>query len=316
MHGFKVQRDRAREQRDRYRARLDKARAPKAVDGMNAGGDAIGQLSSALTETTSRLEKALKEREEFRVLHREVVDDLEIAEANPLPRDLKYPIPSSDLLWRIGGKRSGWCYLQIGGNLARDLVALAQSVDRDMAEFRSVLDFGCGCGRVLRRLPDIFPNARIHGADVDGEAVQWCEHNLPFLEAAYTLPEMPPANLESGAFDFIFAISVFSHLPLAVERAWLKELRRIAKPGALIILSFMPDTAAAEHFTPDMAVESEDGFSYYKTMRIPKLPDYYHGSYHTDHAIRAIVGEQFDVISTKQRAANAHQSVVIAECPS
>ena len=270
-------------------------------------------LSSALTETTSRLEKALVEREEFRVMHREVIKGLELAEAHPLPGDLKYPMPSSDLLWRIGGKRSGWNYLNVGENLIRDLMNLSKSVDRNMAEFQSILDFGCGCGRVLRHLPEAFPNAEIHGADVDGEAVQWCEDNLPFLEGVYTLPEMPPTHLKSEAFDFIFAISVFTHLPLAVERAWLKELRRIAKPGALVVLSFMPDTAAAEHFTPDMAIENEKGFSFYKTMPIPELPDYYHGSYHSDEAMRALVGECFEVLSTQPRAATDHQSVIIAE---
>ncbi len=308
---LKSQRDHAREQRDRYRLRVSKGEGSKPTD----AGE-IDAVSSALAETTARLEKALVEREEFRVLHREVIKDLELAEANPLPLDLDYPLPSSDLLWRIGGMRAASSYLQVGETVKRDLANFCQMVDRDITKFQSVLDFGCGCGRVLRRLPDIFPNARIYGSDVDGEAVQWCEDNLPFLAGTYVLPEMPPSNLKSDSLDFIFAISVFTHLPLAVERAWLEELRRIAKPGALIVLSFMPDTAAAEHFTPDMAVKSEDGFSFYKTMPIPELPEYYHGSYHSDEAMRSVVGEQFDVLSIQTRAVNDHQSVIIAECPS
>lgn len=289
------QRDKARQQRDHHRSR-------------SAGEETRGDLPSDA-------EAVRRERDELRALNLNLLEDLEETETHPVPADLPYPLPPSDLRWRIGGKRSARSYLEIGANLGQDLVELCQSAGRDPTEFTSILDFGCGCGRVLRQLPERFPRARIHGADVDAEAVAWCEDSLPFLAGAHPLPDHPPSKLAAEHFDLIFAISVFTHLPLSVERAWLSELRRLSKPGALIILSFLPQQDADLDFTPEMALENDGGFQYFRTMEIPELPDYYHGSYHTDEAMRKIAGDYFEVLSLVPRAANRHQNVVICQAP-
>ena len=42
----------------------------------------------------------------------------------------------------------------------------------------SILDWGCGCGRVLRYLLQIDIKAKIFGCDIDGDLINWCGKNI------------------------------------------------------------------------------------------------------------------------------------------
>ncbi|MCE9520788.1 MAG: class I SAM-dependent methyltransferase [Verrucomicrobia bacterium] len=304
----KKQRDSARAHRDRAKEELRRMSAASA-DTLGPVDDAAQALG--FSDLLMQLDKVTRELQVEKHLHENVKMDLANAEANPLPPHLDWPLPPPDLRFRIGGERAAWTFLKIGENIVGDLKKLAEAAGRDVGEFTSVLDFGAGCGRVLRFLPPVFVNAQIHAADVDPVGLAWVGGHLPFVTSTHVLPLFPPTTIPDASFDFIFAISVFTHLPLDVERAWFAELRRIARPGALIVLSYMPDTAAALHFTPELAIENVDGFSYYKTTPTDGLPDYYHVSYHTEDAIRRLAGEHFRILSVNTRAVNAHQDAVV-----
>lgn len=301
MDRAKLQRDDARTQRDRVKARI-----------RTIGRDDSGS-SDVIRDLTGRLVKMTEECNLFRHLHDTLRAELEASEANTMAGVYDPPMPPSDLRFRIGGQRSIWLFLRIGETVVADLQRLIQEAGQVTSEFNSILDFGAGCGRVLRHLPGAFPEAQIHAADVDAEAMSWCSKNLPFLTSNSVLPLLPPSTLGDKQFDLIYAISVFTHLPLTVQTAWFAELKRVAKPGALLVLSYLPDSAAAEHFTPNMAIENVDGFSYYKTTPTEGLPDYYHVSYHTEEAIRRLAGEYFDVLFTREKGINNHQNVIVCK---
>jgi SAM-dependent methyltransferase len=108
----------------------------------------------------------------------------------------------------------------------------------------SILDWGCGHGRVTRHFINGWPEARICGADIDAENVAWCQDNLPRGHFT-TVPLMPPSGLEAESFDAVFGISVVTHLTEAAQIAWLQELSRILKPGGLALLSFGGASGAA-----------------------------------------------------------------------
>jgi len=44
---------------------------------------------------------------------------------------------------------------------------------------------------------------------------------------------MPPMSYEDNMFDFVYSISIFTHLPEDMQFAWLQELQRITKPGGI-----------------------------------------------------------------------------------
>jgi SAM-dependent methyltransferase len=109
-------------------------------------------------------------------------------------------------------------------NISKNLAKNGLAIDR----FGSVLDFGCGCGRIIRHMSR-FKNVSFFGTDYNPLLIQWCRENLPFAKfnvnaLAGRLP------YDDGQFDFIYTISVFTHLPEKEQFFWIAELRRILKP--------------------------------------------------------------------------------------
>ena len=106
----------------------------------------------------------------------------------------------------------------------------------DFSRPGAVLDFGCGCARILRFFELYARTTEFHGADVDRDAVDWCRRNIEFAQFTQ-VPFQPPTPYASGKFDGIFSFSVFSHLPEALHLRWLRELHRITTPGAVLVLT-------------------------------------------------------------------------------
>lgn len=105
-----------------------------------------------------------------------------------------------------------------------------------------LLDFGCGCGRLLRFLTghdDLFD---LHGADVNPAHVAWCADHLPPIRFATTAPR-PPAPYADCSFDGIWCLSVFTHLDEAASDAWRAEMARLLVPGGLLIATLHGLTA-------------------------------------------------------------------------
>jgi SAM-dependent methyltransferase len=124
-----------------------------------------------------------------------------------------------------------------GSTYYGDLVADAlHTAGLDPASARRALDFGCSSGRVVRVLAAAYPEVEWHGCDPIPDAIQWARENLPSI-AFEVSPEQPPLPYEDGAFDFVFAISIWSHFGELAAVAWLEEMRRLIRPGGLIALT-------------------------------------------------------------------------------
>ena len=89
------------------------------------------------------------------------------------------------------------------------------------------------------------------GCDYDGRLVEWCESNLPFMEAK-TNASLPPLPFRDASFDLVYAISLLTHLPEDRQGPWLHDVRRILKPGGLFLF-----TVHGERWTPQL--NEEDG---------------------------------------------------------
>jgi ubiquinone/menaquinone biosynthesis C-methylase UbiE len=97
------------------------------------------------------------------------------------------------------------------------------------------LDFGAGCGRMARFFAQA-PQYKTYVCDVNPDLLAWCASVLPGVTAAKNGP-LPPLAFEAETFDFVFALSVFTHLPESAALAWLKEVSRVLKPGGIAALS-------------------------------------------------------------------------------
>src|SRR5687768_15142885 len=93
------------------------------------------------------------------------------------------PLPSSWARIRVAGTPDVRWFHE-GGALAADTVRQAVSrVGHDMREFQRILDFGCGCGRVLRHWRDL-EHVQIFGSDYQSRLLAECRHTAPFAHLA------------------------------------------------------------------------------------------------------------------------------------
>jgi 2-polyprenyl-3-methyl-5-hydroxy-6-metoxy-1,4-benzoquinol methylase len=144
------------------------------------------------------------------------------------------PLPPRRLMMRVAGTPDVDWFLS-SGQVSADTVREATARHgRPLDEIRSLLDFGCGCGRVTRWWRDL--DAEVHGSDADGGAVEWCQANLRFGHfAANDLA--PPLRYGAATFDLVYAFSVLTHLTEELQKPWMEDLHRVLRPGGLLVLS-------------------------------------------------------------------------------
>jgi SAM-dependent methyltransferase len=148
------------------------------------------------------------------------------------------PLPSPLIIIRVAGTADPTWFVE-GGRLAEEsLRAALVRAGAPIGSLTAILDFGCGCGRVLRRWRDL--DARVCGSDLSDAAINWCRSNLPFAEVVANALE-PPLSYDDASFDLVYALSVLTHLPVATQLAWRDELGRVLRPGGHLLVSVHGD---------------------------------------------------------------------------
>jgi 2-polyprenyl-3-methyl-5-hydroxy-6-metoxy-1,4-benzoquinol methylase len=165
------------------------------------------------------------------------------------------PVPPLHLV-RSSTGTSSLAWLFHGGALAADSITgvLARN-GLDIRTFTSILDFGCGCGRVIRQWVEL--DAAVHGCDYNRRSVEWCRRHLAF--ASFDVNALsPPLPYGDGQFDLVYALSVFTHLPEPLLFAWVREMERVLKPGGVLIISTHGERYLGE-LTPDQQARFRAG---------------------------------------------------------
>jgi cyclopropane fatty-acyl-phospholipid synthase-like methyltransferase len=217
-------------------------------------------------------------------------------------------IPPASLRKRVHGSEDQASFELVGKTVAQDLLEVIKP--RLQLESQSnILDFGCGCGRIMSYFDK--GSASIYGTDIDAEAIAWCKGNLAGLASFTVNSEWPPLAFEDNFFDLIISISIFTHLPEDMQLAWLSELKRVAKPGALVLLSIH-----GEHLIPNDARGHKeqilrDGHIYTKGAVTEGLPDFYQTTHHSEQYINKHWSEFFKIEGILTRRINNHQDLVL-----
>ncbi len=117
--------------------------------------------------------------------------------------------------------------------------------------YESVLDFGCGCGRLARQLIQQRPRPRRYlGIDLHRALTDWCEENLqphapgfefrhhdvfyPVWNPGPDKPATAPFPTEDGSRSLVIAYSVFTHLTEAHAEFYLGEAARVLEPDGFL----------------------------------------------------------------------------------
>ncbi len=123
-------------------------------------------------------------------------------------------------------------YMRTGAQTAGAVAALIDKYAQSPAP--RVADWGCGMARVLRHLPSRYEKT---GFDYNAAAIGWCQEHIPGAEFHRNGLE-PPLPANNGAFDVLFALSVFTHLSERSHGAWIDETRRVLAPNGVFLGAF------------------------------------------------------------------------------
>ena len=156
---------------------------------------------------------------------------------------LPFPLPPAHLRVLVHGSGGVDDFLALGAAAVEAINASLQEARSGLDAKRCILDFGCGCGRILRHLSRL--GAEVHGVDVNPRLARWCDANLPFADCAVSHAE-PPLLFARESFNLVYAISVFTHLPEEAQLRWIDELRRLLVPAGQLVLTTMGDSFRAE----------------------------------------------------------------------
>jgi SAM-dependent methyltransferase len=203
---------------------------------------------------------------------------------------------------RVAGTADGDWFLR-SGRAAYDAIAAAVP----LVEVEAVLDFGCGCGRVLRYWQG--HRGAVHGSDRDAPAVQWCRRNLPFARVARN-GLAPPLPYADGSFDLVYALSVFTHLTEELQTAWRDELHRVLRAGGRALLT-THGRAYEPRLEPDERARFERGDL---VVRWGDLPgSNLCSAYHPERYLRETLAQGFDVETIEPEGArgNPTQDLVV-----
>jgi SAM-dependent methyltransferase len=192
-------------------------------------------------------------------------------------------------------------FLRIGAQMAASIRAAAAAAGSPPEGMDAVLDFGCGCGRVARHLADL-DRPRVLGCDCNERPLGWCEANLRFLGVSRNRLE-PPAPYAPRSFDLIYALSVFSHMSESLQRRWIAELRRLLRPGGLLVVSVLGE-AVRHRLTEEERTRFDRGELVVERPRMEgrnACTAYHPSDYVTSHLLADFADvERFDLGSPEQ----------------
>jgi SAM-dependent methyltransferase len=108
----------------------------------------------------------------------------------------------------------------------------------------SILDFGCSTGRVLRHFDREHRERgwQLNGVDIQARCIEWMRYHLPSQFQVATCSTMPHLPFADNSIDFIYGLSVFTHIKYNWD-TWLLELKRILKPNGLLLQSIHAEPA-------------------------------------------------------------------------
>jgi len=147
-----------------------------------------------------------------------------------LPDDGR-PLPSTRARFLVAGSADITWFLE-GGRLGYD--SIRETLERngcDIASLDDILDFGCGCGRVLRHWAGQ-TSAALHGVDQQPLLIDECRRILPEARFSVNGPE-PPLPFADSSIDLAYCLSVFTHMNDGQQKAWRDEVHRVLRPGGL-----------------------------------------------------------------------------------
>lgn len=224
-----------------------------------------------------------------------------IARLLALPFPELRDLPSNHLRIRVGS----------GNRIFNGHVDFVQTGSRCWLAFLShkyctstsdVVELGCGCGRISRGLNepwwDPWFEGTYVGVDIDSEMIEYCRNNFPtdrfkFILSPHksrtyspnkscteseTTPVLVIAAPQSK--DFVFSISLYTHLLEREVIDYLQKTYCILRPGGIMLFTFF----CIEHLELGRrwTFRHRRGNAYIENLRYPEAAVAYHETFMTE----------------------------------
>jgi ubiquinone/menaquinone biosynthesis C-methylase UbiE len=166
---------------------------------------ALQTFNAAIKENSSCSPETLGDRDVMELIAK---DTLPI----PIPQDRENYFPGYDEKYWLFG--------------LSDYLRVMQVAEQFDLEPKSVLDFGCSSGRVIRHFACQSNIPEIWGTDINRRHIRWLYEHMPMHVKPVFNHCIPTLPIPESSVDVITAFSVFTHID-TFEIHWIAELSRI-----------------------------------------------------------------------------------------
>ncbi len=225
-------------------------------------------------------------------------------------------LPPAPLRFRVHGDLDLHSFLQSGRQCSQDIRAALARIGQDPGSFHQILDFGCGCGRTIIWFLGTGDSIHLSGTDIDVAAIDWCRTHLDAATFEVN-PPLPPLPYEANSFDFVYAISVFTHLKEDYQFRWLGELRRVTQSKGYVLLT-LHGSYYWSRMRPQAIEEiKQRGFMFLEGARSMEglFPEWYQNAYHTQEYVFSRYSEYFDILEYIPHGLDSCQDIVLLQKP-
>jgi ubiquinone/menaquinone biosynthesis C-methylase UbiE len=193
------------------------------------------------------------------------------------------------------------------------MLTLLEKYGAHITTIRSVLDFGCGSARVVRHFRNI-ADLKLAGTDANLTPIEWNRKNLPGIEFSHNGLQ-PPLSYQDGSFDFVYALSVFTHIPLEWQRAWLDELHRVLRPGGYLLCTthgerFISWLSNEDQLTlqreGNLVLDAKSADAHYSTQVLGSWD-----IYQSPDEIRKAFGENLELLCYEREAVAGQDALIL-----
>ena len=225
------------------------------------------------------------------------------------------PVPTEGI--RLSGKAipDSHAYLETARAEARRLVT-----DCGCQPGSTILDIGCGHGRLAVGLLSTITDINYLGVDVNPDSIAWCNRhfrpwpsyqfshlqvrNPRYYPGGKTLGESFQFPVPAASCDIIHLFSVFSHMEEEDMRIYLRDFPRLLRPhGRVLLTTFVEDNVPPVSVNPD-------GYIFEKCRGPLHVV-----RYERSHLFRLVQDSGFQVQHFGHRTELDQQSVLILTVP-
>jgi len=202
-----------------------------------------------------------------------------------------FPNPPLYLIYLTINQPSLFEYYRGGYITARAIKQILAKNKIEPEKFNNILELGSGAGRVLREFTE-YKNSNLFGCDYNNKLVNWCRKKLYFADF-YKNELNPPVKYQDRHFDFVYLISVFTHLPEATQKLWLKEFYRIIDDNKYLLITLHGENVVQKMSDTDKKEFHEKG---YFEISVDKAGTNHFGTFHTKEHFNKLISGMFEIV--------------------